>query len=337
MSQGAKKSRKFVLPGGKLEDLKEHAQRKVQASQIPDEVVTELNVDKLQPAPWNARRHFDAAALAALGSDLSRNGQIHPVLVRPLDDRFEIVVGERRYRAALQAGLPTLKAYVRHLDDAAAQRISLAENLGREDLNPFEETVGYLQLLTLELGGLTEFRDFQEDGEETESAVKRLLYSLYGKTQRHVNNVINVPPSVSLTATLESVFAGHQSMTWQSFVQNRLTLLDLPDELREALQRGDLEYTKATALARVNDAGVRSALLTRVLQEDLSIAALRIEIRQAKTSAEVTSKGQAPPERAAAVARLFKKRYATQPPKVRKRVDKLLEELERLLGDKAVS
>ena len=62
----------------------------------------------------------------------------------PRDGGFEIVVGERRFRAAKLVGLPTLKATVRELNDVAAQRVSLAENLGREDLNAFEETVGLL-------------------------------------------------------------------------------------------------------------------------------------------------------------------------------------------------
>ena len=132
-----KKARRFSLPEQKLESLKEHAEQKASEATRSADVVTDIPLSKLSPAPWNARRYFDEASLRALGDDLRDNGQIHPLVVRPKDGGFEIVVGERRYRAARLGDLPTLKATVRDLDDASAQRVSLAENLSREDLNTF--------------------------------------------------------------------------------------------------------------------------------------------------------------------------------------------------------
>jgi ParB family transcriptional regulator, chromosome partitioning protein len=104
------------------------------------EQLRELPVELIVPNPNQPRRSFDEEALAALAGSLSERGVLQPVLVRPLaDGRYELVAGERRWRAAQIAGLSEVPALVRARDDAAALELALIENMARQDLNPIEE------------------------------------------------------------------------------------------------------------------------------------------------------------------------------------------------------
>ena len=328
-----KKARRFSLPGERLESLQEHAQQKASEMTLGGDVVADIPVAKLSPAPWNARRYFDEAALQALGEDLRDNGQIHPIMVRSLNDEFEIVVGERRYRAALLVGLPTLKATVRALGDVAAQRVSLVENLGREDLNSFEETVGFLQLLVLELSESADFAAFRQADEGVEAAVKRLLYSLFGKRQRSVNNVINEVELARLEARVGNVFKGVGVLSWTSFVQNRLPILELPGDVLEAVRSGRLAYTKAKLIAKIEDASRRAKLLSEAVALGLS----GTELRRRINSLHEQDRGEADiPERASRVAKALRKKRALKDEGTRKKVERLLAKLEALLDDTEV-
>lgn len=100
----------------------------------------ELPVELIEPNPRQPRRHFDEAALESLASSVSERGVLQPVLVRPrAGGRYELVAGERRWRAARLAQLPTVPALIREREDAASLEAALVENMAREDLNPIEE------------------------------------------------------------------------------------------------------------------------------------------------------------------------------------------------------
>jgi ParB family transcriptional regulator, chromosome partitioning protein len=117
-----------------------------------DSELQDVPVDRIVPNPNQPRRHFDEAALVALSSSLTERGVLQPVLVRPLPDGdYELVAGERRWRAAQLAGLETVPALVRAHDDAASLEVALIENMAREDLNPVEEARA-CALLVDELG-----------------------------------------------------------------------------------------------------------------------------------------------------------------------------------------
>ena len=104
------------------------------------EELRRLSVEVIAPNPRQPRRHFDEAALQALAGSLVERGVLQPVLVRPLPGgTYELVAGERRWRAARLAGLQTVPALVRERDDAQALELALIENMAREDLNPVEE------------------------------------------------------------------------------------------------------------------------------------------------------------------------------------------------------
>jgi ParB family chromosome partitioning protein len=106
----------------------------------PAPELRELPVELIRPNPAQPRKRFDEEALAALADSLADRGVVQPVLVRPVaGGTYELVAGERRWRAAQLAGLETIPAVVREHDDAASLEVALVENMAREDLNPVEE------------------------------------------------------------------------------------------------------------------------------------------------------------------------------------------------------
>ena len=107
-----------------------------------------LNVDLLQPGRYQPRTQMDEASLNELAESIRQQGVIQPVLVRPVaDGRYEIIAGERRWRAARRAGLADIPAVVREVPDESALAMALIENIQRENLNPLEEAAGIQRLI----------------------------------------------------------------------------------------------------------------------------------------------------------------------------------------------
>jgi ParB family chromosome partitioning protein len=107
-----------------------------------------LPIDALQPGKYQPRTHMDEAALDELAASIRAQGLMQPVLVRPLgNDRYEIIAGERRWRASQRAGLAEIQALVREIPDEAALAMALIENIQRENLNPLEEAIGIQRLI----------------------------------------------------------------------------------------------------------------------------------------------------------------------------------------------
>ena len=119
--------------------------------EVPEEL-RQLPPELISPNPLQPRQAFDEASLLALAESIKSRGVLQPVLVRPLPGgTYELVAGERRWRAAQLAELETIPAIVRHHDDAASLEVALIENMAREDLNPVEEARA-CAALTEELG-----------------------------------------------------------------------------------------------------------------------------------------------------------------------------------------
>lgn len=141
-----------------------------------------MPVERLRPGRYQPRRHFDEEALSQLAASLRERGVVQPILVRPLDDGgFEIVAGERRWRAAQLARLHEVPVIVRHMADHDALEIALVENIQRQDLTPLEEADGYRRLMG-------EFSYTQEE-----------LGRVIGKSRAHVANMLrllNLPDAV---------------------------------------------------------------------------------------------------------------------------------------------
>ena len=109
----------------------------------------EISVSAIDPNPNQPRNYFDEDSLAELTASIKAIGLLQPVLVRPSStpDRFELIAGERRWRASKRAGLSTIPAIVRVTDDVSSVEQALVENLHRQDLTPLEEAAAYQQLL----------------------------------------------------------------------------------------------------------------------------------------------------------------------------------------------
>jgi ParB family chromosome partitioning protein len=109
--------------------------------------VREIEIGRIRPNPNQPRVQFKEEAIEELADSIAERGVLQPILVRPHDDGFEIVAGERHWRAAQRARLHTIPALVREIDDSTAAEIALIENVQREDLNAIEEAEGFRQLI----------------------------------------------------------------------------------------------------------------------------------------------------------------------------------------------
>ena len=115
---------------------------------------TEVDVDAIVPGPMQPRTHFDEGALEGLADSIRTHGIVQPLLVRRQGDRYELIAGERRWRAARLAGLAKVPVVVKEVPDRDLLEIALIENIQREDLNPIEEAQAYKRLI--ENVGLTQ-------------------------------------------------------------------------------------------------------------------------------------------------------------------------------------
>jgi len=213
------------------------------------------------------RHHFESEALNHLAASILQHGILHPLLVRPIASatvKYELVAGERRFRAAVLAGLDALPVVIRELGDLEAATLTLVENLQREDLDAIEETRGIVRLLALHL---------QLTWEATVSLLVRMAKEAKGQTAQNVLDS-------ATTAIVIDVFNSLGKMSWESFVTCRLPLLNLPLDLQSAIQTQALNYTKALALFRLKDDEQRSLLLRQVLEQNLSVRQIQNQIRQ---------------------------------------------------------
>ena len=117
------------------------------STETPGVTTVELPIDSISPNPQQPRKDFDDRALQDLSASLKQSGVLQPVVVRRLGNGYQLVVGERRWRAAKLAGLTRIPAVIREASDAQSLELALVENLLREDLNPMEEAEAYQRLL----------------------------------------------------------------------------------------------------------------------------------------------------------------------------------------------
>ena len=296
--------------------------------------LTEIHLPQQQP-----RRYFDPQALKELIASVKQHGILQPLLVRPLESGgYELVAGERRYRAAKDAGLTEVPVVVRSLTDEAAMQLALIENLQREDLNPVEETEGILQLLALQLAQSVE-------------SIPSLLRQLFNQEFRSStttlnseklaadNNVIirqsdstNSPTKTELgleQQQVEQVFNALGLMSWESFVTNRLPLLNLPEDILNVLRSGQIAYTKAKAIARVKDDKSRRFLLEEAIANNWSLSQIKEQILALAPTREPIPLQQ----RFETTIRQAKKASVWSNPNKQSRLESLLAELESLISE----
>jgi ParB family chromosome partitioning protein len=158
--------------------------------------VQHIAVGTIRPLPGQPRRHFDEDAIAELAESIGARGLLQPIIVRraPGGDGYQLVAGERRWRAAQRAGLHQIPALVRDLDDAATYEIALVENIQRQDLNAIEEASAYRKLI--------------EDFGHSQDALAKLV----GKSRSHVANLmrlLDLPRGVQELVGDGSLAMGH--------------------------------------------------------------------------------------------------------------------------------
>jgi ParB family chromosome partitioning protein len=200
-----------------------------------DAGLRELPIGAVQPNRLQPRRSFDEETLEGLTESIRELGVLQPILVRSTDDGYELIAGERRWRAAKRAGLATIPAVIRAADDEGSLEQALVENLHRQDLNPLEEAAAYQQLI--------------EDFGLTQEQVARRV----GKSRSAVANhlrLFQLPPSVQklvgeglLSAGHAKALLGHPDRAYQEGLAKRavnegLTVRDLERLVKERL---DLE------------------------------------------------------------------------------------------------
>lgn len=278
-------------------------------------------LDSISLPTRQPRRYFDPEKMEQLVQSVKAHGILENLLARPLkdqDNRYELIAGERRYRAAQAAGLEEVPITIREVTDEQALHLSLVENLLREDLNPVEETEGILQLLAIRLDVPTE-------------KIPALLYRMQHEAKGQVaQNVLGSKQG----QVVQAVFEQLGKFTWESFVTSRLPLLNLPAELLEALQAGKIAYTKAQAIARVKEANERQALLSEVIAENLSLSQIRERIQALPSKSEQDSPSASVQAKASiqAVTRRLTQSKVWEDQKKWKQVQTLLQKLEELLA-----
>lgn len=211
----------------------------------------ELNINELEPNRGQPRKEFSEEAMRELADSIAQHGVLQPLLVRPLlSGGYQIVAGERRWRASRMAGLATVPALIRELTDSEVMQIALIENLQREDLKPLEEAQGY-QALMEEFG-------FTQD--EISKSV--------GKSRPAVTNalrLLNLPESVRGMLARGDLSAGH-ARTLLSFKDEAAMLAAAKRVVAEGLSVRELEKMAKKANAEKPEA-VRSTRRIRYYDE----------------------------------------------------------------------
>ncbi|MFC0410272.1 ParB/RepB/Spo0J family partition protein [Roseomonas elaeocarpi] len=203
-----------------------------------NEIARHLPIEAIEPGPFQPRGPMEPEALAELAASIKEHGVLQPILVRPKPDAsgtWQIIGGERRWRAAQLARLHEVPVVVREFDDRTAMAAGLVENLQREDLNPLEEAIGYQRLLD-EFG-------LKQEG----------LGQAVGKSRSHVANtlrLLNLPEKVRALLSSGSLTAGH--------ARALLTAAD-PVKLAEQVVTRGLNVRQTEALAAATPAKPNAA------------------------------------------------------------------------------
>ncbi len=290
---------------------------------------SKLSLLQIQLPDTQPRRYFEPKAMEDLVESIKAHGLLQPILVRPLDEirgmndsldspiqnvRYELVSGERRYRAARSAGLHEVPVIIRKLSQEEAFQLALMENLQREDLNPVEETEAILQLLTFQL-------------KLSNKEVIELFSAAAHPQRASVDNVIHSQKWEQLL----KIFGVVGKFTPESFRTNRLPLLKLPQDILEPLRQGKIEYTKAKTIARIKDETVRGGLLSEAISQSLSLSQIRerVKVFQSPSPKE---------EVLTLLDQTYKqvkksKKLLLANPKKRKKLESLLAQIEKLFDD----
>jgi ParB family chromosome partitioning protein len=204
----------------------------------------EIAIASIRPNPYQPRDNFDEETLGSLADSIREVGLLQPVLLRPAGDGFELIAGERRWRAARRVGLQTIPALVRETDDSTSLEEALVENLQREELNPLEEAAAYQQLI----------EDFSLTHDQVAARV--------GKSRASISNMLRLlqlPPAIQKSVRDRQLTMGHarallgspdrafQEALAKRVVAEGLSVRAVEDAVREHGEGSDGEPSTSTS------------------------------------------------------------------------------------------
>jgi ParB family chromosome partitioning protein len=210
-----------------------------------------IEIGRIRPNPLQPRQHFDEAAIDELAASIAERGVLQPILVREIEGGYELIAGERRWRAAQKARLHEIPALVREANEESSAEIALIENIQREDLNAIEEAEAYRQLIG-------RYGHSQE-----------VVGKLVGKSRSHVANLLrllDLPQAVRLMLLRGDISMGHA---------RAIATAPEPEALAQQIIDGDLSVRQAEHLAKKErrpsqDVGRAPARNARPVDTDLA-------------------------------------------------------------------
>ena len=201
---------------------------------------TLISIAKLRPSPLQPRRVFDKNSINELAGSIKSKGLVQPILVRPSNTskgEYEIIAGERRWRAAQVAQLHEIQAIVRNLNDTESLEIAIIENVQRSDLSPIEEAAGYKKLM------------------ESYNHTQEQLSEVVGKSRSHIANIIRLltlPQSIQDMISQGSISSGHARAIMNSA---------FPENLAEKIIQENLSVRATEALVKEKKEGPKKVKL----------------------------------------------------------------------------
>ena len=194
--------------------------------------IVELNLDELRPNPYQPRKKFDEEALNELAASIKEHGVFQPIIVKKTIKGYDIVAGERRFRASKKAGLTTIPAIIEDFSDDEMMQISLLENLQREDLTAIEEAKAYKSII------------------DTSNITQDELAKRVGKSRSHITNMLGLlklPSSVQDLVLYNKISMGHAR------VLSKLEDIDKINELADQVMRQDLSVRELEEISSNSD------------------------------------------------------------------------------------
>ncbi len=231
-------------------------------------------IEEIRPHRAQPRKYFDESKLLELAETIKEKGILDPLIVRRVEDGYELIAGERRWRAAQKAGLKEVPVMVREADDREVLELSLIENLQREDLNPVEEAEGFKELI----------EKFNVSHEELSKRV--------GKDRTTITNalrLLKLSPEIKNLLIQNQITAGHARAILSLETQEK------QKELSEIILKKDLSVREAEALAKRWSEKSRKRLATGKKKDELfaQLQSLQDALRQhLGTKVRIQSKGK---------------------------------------------
>mgnify|MGYP002789688517 CR=1 FL=1 len=260
-----------------LKGLKSQPERSLSVVQTNNQEETVSEQELPRQIPWSAialpekqpRRYFDEAALEKLAVSIQEHGILEPLIVRPIaNERYSLVAGERRYRAAKLANLEKVPVVIRNLTDEQAWELALLENVQRQDLNAVDRVDAVLQELAFKLGCSVA---------EAKSVLYRIENENKGKVTRHESGN---EARMIVDRAFEIL-----GIRFSNFMRFELPLLSAPETLLNAVRSGKIDVRHANEIKRLRDQEKQDVLLNEAIQNQLSVEDIRARIKGTKVEA----------------------------------------------------